>query len=74
MIDTEAIVRAQGIALATLKAPLISKGVVRPGELSERLDSMAEVTAERDAEAAEVVEDWAGMLRQVDAAPDLSSD
>jgi hypothetical protein len=61
-------VRAIGIALATLEALLIAKGVLRPGELSERLDAMADVTGEADADTAEVLEDFAAMLAQVDAA------
>jgi hypothetical protein len=61
-------VRAVGFALATLEALLITKGILRPGELSERLDAMADVTGEADADAAEVLEDFAAMLAQVDAA------
>ena len=66
--DADAITHAHGVVLATLESLLIRKGVLAPGELSGHVEMMARVTAETDDQAADILETWAGMLAEVDAA------
>ncbi len=68
-VDLDAIVRAQGLALATLEALLIHKGVLQLGELASGLANMETSTTQVDAECGDVLAEWVSVLRQVDAAP-----